>query len=134
MNDTKQRNGSCVIAGEVDGEALRKELRQFTGTTQYHRNFLGMNYTDGVQYLAERAGAFWLIDAIASWQPYVRPVDHGFQVWELVVHGNRTAELTARRDAGQEPMAIQKIPYTDFPMKSVELWVEEGILILPSEH
>ena len=45
-----------------------ENLDQFSSTENYYSNknypFL---YTDGVKYLAKN-GAYWLLDAIASWQ------------------------------------------------------------------
>jgi hypothetical protein len=46
-------------------------LEQFTGTTQYYQagmSFMNTNMTDGAHYVAEQAGAYWLMDAIASYQ------------------------------------------------------------------
>jgi len=48
---------------------LQKGLAGFSGTEAYHRlsPLHGkLVCTDGVKYLADKAGAFWLIDAIAS--------------------------------------------------------------------
>ena len=44
------------------------ELDQFTGSTQWFRHSFNraVIYTEGLQFVAERGGAFWLIDAIAS--------------------------------------------------------------------
>lgn len=51
-----------------DPTLIHEELRQFTGDLERYRH--GFNprviYTPGVRYLAERAGAYWLIDLIAS--------------------------------------------------------------------
>jgi hypothetical protein len=113
---------------------LDSELALFTGTMHHYRNFLGLLYTDGIQYLAERAGAYWLIDAIASWQPKVRPLAKEFQLWELVVNEDRSADLTARWDTGEPVLAQQKIECTDFPLKSITLYVQNGVLLLPSEY
>ena len=46
------------------------DLRQFTGTTQWHRwsKLTELVCTDGAKYLADEAGAYWLLDAIASHQ------------------------------------------------------------------
>jgi len=43
------------------------DLAQFTGSEQLYRHSLVKRfcYTDGVKYIAERAGAYWLIDEIA---------------------------------------------------------------------
>jgi hypothetical protein len=115
-------------------ETLEAELALFTGTTRYYRHWLGIHYTDGIHYLAERAGAYWLIDAIASWQPTVRAVEEEFQLWELTVDENNRASLTARSDTGTPAIIEQKIDYTDFPLKSLTLYLENGVLLLPSEH
>jgi hypothetical protein len=54
------------------------DLAGFTGTTKWHRwspLFPKMVMTDGALYVAENAGkhgAFWLMDAIASYQPGCR--------------------------------------------------------------
>jgi hypothetical protein len=118
----------------MTAERLKSELAQFTGTTCYLKHWTGMCYTEGIRHLARAAEAYWLVDAIASWQSHVRAIEPEFQVWELVVHENRHAELAARQDSGMEPIVSQKIEYTDFPMKSITLYVENGVLLLPSEH
>jgi hypothetical protein len=119
------------LATKID---LEEELAFFTGTETYHHNFLGLMFTDGVKYLAERVGAYWLIDAIASWQPEVRKIEPEFQLWELAVNEDSSAVLTARRDTHLPVIASQKIPYTDFPPPGISLYVEGNVLLLPSEH
>lgn len=46
---------------------LQHELNQFTGTGKWRRHPLNPRvlHTDGVEYFAEKAGAYWFIDAIA---------------------------------------------------------------------
>ena len=56
------------------------DLNQFTGTTQYfHHWSKESNIPMVFSYVAEAAGAYWLIDLIASYQP----LDAKFQVWTL---------------------------------------------------
>ena len=45
---------------------LQDSLRQFTGSENVYRHLTGLRYTDGVKFLARNAGAFWLIDVVAS--------------------------------------------------------------------
>lgn len=110
-------------------------LEQFIGTESYYKHPLGILYTDGVQYLAKEANAYWLIDAIASWQlsPKIKRVQR-IQFWKLRVNlHNNTAVLTCERDS--DDVAItQEIPYTDFPLESVKLYLADGVLLLPSEY
>jgi hypothetical protein len=43
------------------------DLRQFTGTEQWYRHGIVRDvlFTDGAKYVADQAGAYWLIDEIA---------------------------------------------------------------------
>jgi hypothetical protein len=141
----------------VDPVTLADELCRFHGTAQYHRLTLAPKFlaTDGVAHLAERAGAYWLAEAIASHQlrPAVRRRD--FQLWRLRrTKGHRavlemgddiergTRKLIHRRADGSvqaRPLVFQRIPFTDFPMDSTTLYVARGedgtrILMLPSER
>ena len=113
------------------------ELAQFTGTTTYYSHPLGLRYTDGVQYLAERGGAYWLLDAIASWQGDERvsqdPMLQQMQFWRLTVNDDRSALLVCDRDKGD--MAVsQEIAWTNFPLEQITLYCQQGVLLLPSEY
>ncbi|MDB9315613.1 hypothetical protein PN462_21045 [Spirulina sp. CS-785/01] len=123
-------------------------LKQFTGTTQYYRHWLNFCYTDGVQFLAKEGQAYWLLDAIGSYQPQLRnlPKYQAFQLWFLVVghehpviqpQANYQAVLTCWEDTpmvGVEPAIRQDIHYTDFPLAQVHLYWQQGVLMLPSEY
>ena len=120
-------------------DELNQKLTGFTGTINWYRHWTNLlSYTDGVKTLAESVGAFWLIDAIASWQfkPKVDQCD--FQVWTLTVKDDQTAALQMQEDTGLQPVVTQQLVYTDFPVGVFKLWVEgsgqERVLLLPSEH
>jgi hypothetical protein len=123
------------------------ELNQFTGTEHYYRSAINRDvvYTDGVQYLAEKAGAYWLIDKIASLQreKTIRAdrMLNDMQFWTLRVVGHG-ATLICERDSNNVAYE-EKIEWTDFPLPEVKLWVaptamEDGkeirVIYLPSEH
>lgn len=117
------------------GAELRAALRTFTGTTEYHRHWSGMRCTDGVKFLVETAKAYWLLDLIASWQlEALRDAWlQEFQLWELFVRADRTATAVCSRDS--EDVAFrQEIEFTDFPLEYVKVYVEGGVVLLPSEH
>jgi len=98
-----------------------------------------------VQYLAEEASAYWLIDAIVSYfgseimqEAAIRDRRLiSMQFWRLQVH-DESALLTARADDDVPPFIQQKIPFTDFPLKQIDIWAGfDGTfwtLYLPSEH
>ena len=110
------------------------DLEQFIGTSQYYHHWSGLRYTDGVQFLAERGGAYWLIDAVASYQvtPSIRELD--WQFWHLVVNEDRSALLEMGEDLPEPIVLRQEIPYTDFPLDEITLYLHTNVLYLPSEH
>lgn len=117
-------------------EKLR-ELDQFTGgDRQYIHPISGIRYTEGIRFLAEHADCYWLIDAIASYQRELMKIRalREFQCWDLKVNPDKSCVLTCREDTDIQPVVRQEIEYTDFPLAEISVWVEQGVLVLPSEH
>lgn len=111
-----------------------QDLAHFTGTENWYRLPLAcMLYTDGVKYLAEQAGAYWLIDAVAFGQEEPGVKGQPFQVWTLAVRENSAATLTCT-DGNAKILYQQHISFTDFPLPEITLWVEDRVILLPSEH
>jgi hypothetical protein len=114
----------------------QNDLNQFIGSPTQYKHWLGMVYTEGVKYLAEKANCFWLIDAIASHQSRCRKdrMLREKQFWTLLVDRQScSATLICERDEGNEVFR-QKIAYTDFPMNTVRVWVCGNTMLLPSEY
>ncbi|MDX1962027.1 MAG: hypothetical protein SFX18_02665 [Pirellulales bacterium] len=128
-------------------DELQSELRQFTGTENYYRHWMNSRfvYTDGVRYLAEKAGAHWLLDLIFSHQAEIirRSLDDPryrmeFQVWRVQHDGNGGCRVYCDDGDGLE-MASQDVPFTDFPeLENFRLYLVHDrakvCLYLPSEH
>ena len=106
--------------------------------TAYRHWTAKITYTEGVKYLAEEAGAYWLIDVVASYQNErvitQNPDLVHFQLWELAVHEDKSATVTMRADSDQPAIVTQEIEFTDFPLDHVTLYVCGGMLLLPSEY
>jgi hypothetical protein len=105
-------------------------------TETWYRHAINRNvlYTEGVQFLAERGGAYWLLDAIAIIQPHNKRVAaEEFQVWKLVVRPDRRATLTCD-DGNGNIVFTKEIEYTDFPLDEISLWFCNNVIYLPSEH
>jgi hypothetical protein len=82
-------------------------LAQFTGSTHFYRHGLVREvlYTEGVEYVAETAGGYWLLDEIAWAQRYVIPVKaEDLQVWELKVEAHQRATLNLGRPPMGDPV------------------------------
>ena len=116
----------------MTAQNLKNDLALFTGTEQYFKHWLGFNYTDGVKYLSGKAECYWLLDAIGSYQYKFKRVP--FQVWILKVNADKTAVLEMKEDTNQPLLVRQEIPYTDFPLTEIKLYLIDGVLILPSEY
>ena len=91
--------------------------------------------TDGAKYLADSAGAYWLLDAAASYLAELGTADW-FVLVMLFVKDDR-AVLTLEDGIGGI-RAHQTIPYTDFPASEQCLYAcwdsQQWILMLPSEY
>lgn len=113
-------------------------LEQFTGSeTFYLHSSKRLSYTEGVKYLADHANAYWLIDAIASYQdsPQISrdPMLKEIQFWKLRVSNDDSAILTCERDSDDIALT-QKIEYTDFPLLGITLYLTNSVLMLPTEY
>ena len=101
-----------------------------------HRPFRNFYYTDGVKYIAEQGQAYWLLDAIASYQPDPRvkndPMLQEIQFWKLRCEDN-SGTLICERDS-DDVVLTQKIPYTDFPLSEIHFYFQQGVLMLSSEY
>jgi hypothetical protein len=119
-------------------------LPQFIGTEHYHQwsiLFQRMYLSDGAKYVADSCGAYWLMDIIASTQHLkVMKENAEFQVWRLrYIESSHSWQVTCtdggRFHGNNALLYKQNIPYSDFPLpEGVEIWVEQNVLLLPSEH
>lgn len=125
-----------AIQREQKAFELRQELRRFTGSEQFYRHFLGLVYTEGVKYLADKAGAHWLLEVICSHQRTVRKrLGDEFQFWRVVVHKDRSAEVVCYSCLEEKKAVLtQRIEYTDFPLEVIDIWVNNRTMYLPTEE
>ena len=122
-----------------------EEQKNFTGTDGYYRHGLlpkgvGPIYTDGVQYIADTQGAYWLLDLIILTYAYdeqgifkANNAENDMLVWQL----NRTFgtdEFTLTAMGGSGLIFTKVVPYSDCPVDKVIMWQANGVLYLPSEH
>jgi len=133
------------------------DLEKFDGTTKYYSsNILNFVYTDGVQYLAERAKCYWLLFEIGISQ-YEKQIKGNkrlqeMQFWTLKVNQDKSAKLLCEEDINI-PVFEKELIYTSFPIPEIKLWLcnmaqfwssygerrgtnpeKYGKLILPSEY
>ena len=123
-------------------EEIQSVLNHCYGTEGYHRwSSLFRNHvlTDGTKLLCEMADCYWLMDAIASYHKSAMKDEmlQDIQFWTLTVNGTE-ATLICERDTDNIAFK-QTIPYTDFPLKEIKLYVSRAdenlwVILLPSEN
>lgn len=120
---------------------LLNHLAQFTGseTLTSHSLVRRVLMTEGVMFLAQAAGAYWLTDAVASYLLHESVRSEPFQVWTLTVNTNaHQGELKMTDGNSSAPIVTQTLDYTDFPLGAIALWLvadgDNWVLMLPSEY
>jgi len=105
------------------------------GTQGYHKYSPFKHFpviTDGVIALAEAAGCYWLLDIIGSYQTANR-LDPHFQVWKLVVDQDSNTGIASGYN--DTDLAVsQEIPFTDFPLDELTLYLMDGVILIPAEY
>ena len=112
------------------------DLAQFTGSENWYRHGINRRvlFTDGAKYVADQAGAYWLLDEIAIIQPYnVCVAAEEFQVWKLTVNADQTAVLTCD-DGNGNVVYSKQIEHTDFPPDGITLYFTNNTILLPREY
>jgi hypothetical protein len=131
---TQNKKGGFVMSKEKSLDPVI--MGQFTGSG--HRYRFGIDpritCTDGAKYVADTAGAYWLLDEIALANRYEKKVvAEEFQVWKLAVKDDDSATLTCE-DGNDNVVFTKAIEFTDFPKEGVTLWFAANVIYLPSEH
>ena len=88
--------------------------------------------SEGAMYVANSCGAFWLLDIVASCQLIAAVRREVMQAYTLTVQDNEG--LVVVTDGNKKEIYRQEIPYTDFPLDEIILWVRDGVVFLPSEY
>ena len=120
-------------------DEILAELPNFYDTENYHRLsplFRTFVLTDGAKYLADAAGAWWLMDAIASHLGSYR--DEGFVVAKLQRATATNGWVLRLEDGNDGLLADQLIEFSDFPLEEITLYIIQQddlrVILLPSEY
>lgn len=126
---------------KMSGPELKAALGHFTGSPTFMRYGLGnlvVYLTEGARFVAEKAGAWWLMDAVLSYQLHNKVRDEVFQVFRLAVDLEKHSAKLTIVDGNNQLLATQDIEFTDFPLDEIELWcIYDGVVktvLLPSEY
>lgn len=142
-----QQQTEPIVDPAIAVQAVLDESRNGLNEVYRHALVRRFNYSDGVRELAQVAGAYWLLDIIATevvpvMQRLIRsPGGVGTSYIEMRVGDDAKAEITLTIADDAPPAWSRKVDFTDFPPGHWVLFEigpsgdEEGIIaILPSEH
>lgn len=111
---------------------LQHELRQFTGTESWYRHSLSkLVYTDGVKHFADVAGAYWVIDLIAT---EVLPLADKERFISITLTVDGVNDKIAATDGNDSELWVLPIDYTNCPIGVYEFYLIDGVLLLRSEY
>jgi hypothetical protein len=116
-------------------------LQQFHGSENLYRHFSkNLIYTDGIKFLAEQAGCYWLIDEIAFSLPKLLKKNKSwFYAIDFKVSKRKSARIIFT-DGNDVQILRKHILWTDFPLvgEKITLFLAEGeigyCLMLPGEY
>ena len=114
------------------------DLSQFYGTEQYHKTSVfspNLKHTDGVQYFAEQAEAFWFLDIVAT-EIFELTKQEPFIGINLIVGSNQsdTDAVIVATDGNEDVIFRKLIPNTDCPVGVYEFFLTDNVLMLTSEY
>jgi hypothetical protein len=114
----------------------KADLMQFTGSETWYRHSLVRKvlYTDGVHYVAEAAGAYWLIDDIAFAQLDAAVAAEEFQHWKLAVDTAKSIAVLTCEDGNGRIVFKKDYTFTDFPLDEIRFYFTDNTLLLPTEY
>jgi len=122
---------------EIAYPLCEQDLNQFTGSENWYRYsvFQPFTYTDGVQYVAEKGGAYWLLDKIFACQSCVPGLaKEPMCFWELTLNKEGQGARLVCTDGNCNQLYAENILFTDFPLKKIKFYFQNNVLFLPSEY
>jgi hypothetical protein len=123
----------------MEAITIREELKYFRGSSMYHKHlFPGKSpilLTDGCKFVRDTCKAYWLFDAILSYQADKILKGVNFQIWELKhLRVDLSWQLICKADKDEKPLIRQSIKFSDFPIDYIKIWVIDNVALLPSEY
>lgn len=120
----------------TDKILTKSDLAMFTGTEKWYRHAFVRKvlFTDGMKYVADTAGAYWLIDEIAFKQHIPEFLREAFQVWTLKVDLSKQTAVLNCDDGNGNLIFTKLIHYTDFPLDEIQIYFTNNVILLPSEY
>jgi len=119
---------------------LQESLQQFYGSTQFFKlPLIQTQFTDGIHYLAQKAGCFWLITDASVIAKSLMGKSHfitiDFKRLSTAERQQKGCEaIITYGDGNDTILETHRYNVTDFPMDELRLYFVGNTLMLPSEY
>ncbi|MBW8242534.1 hypothetical protein K1F50_06945 [Muricauda oceani] len=125
---------------ETNIQKLQEQLSQFCGSQQiFTLPLCRTRYTEGIQFLAQTANAFWLLTdasvmgkSLMSKSRFITIDFKRYSKAEAETHGYDA--VIAYSDGNGTVFTEQRYHTTDFPLEQLCLFFVDNTLLLPSEY
>lgn len=125
---------------ETNIQKLQEQLSQFCGSQQiFTLPLCRTRYTEGIQFLAQTANAFWLLTdasvmgkSLMSKSRFITVDFKRYSPSEVETHGYDA--VIAYSDGNGTVFTEQRYHITDFPLEQLRLFFVDNTLLLPSEY
>jgi hypothetical protein len=115
---------------------LQANLAQFIGTERYYKLLPTFVVTDGVRYLMDEAGCYWLAQLYGLHLVGIDFNLHPFTT--LKIQRKAQGASVNIEDGNGRLLSQQRLDYTDFPLDHFTLYAcwagEYWVAMLPSEY
>ena len=119
---------------------LQENLQQFCGAEQFFQlPLIKTRFTDGVHFLAQNAGCFWLITDASVFAKSLMDKSHF-----ITIDFKRLSEeeqnkigceaIISYGDGNDTILETHRYSITDFPLDELRLYFVNNTLMLPSEY
>jgi hypothetical protein len=117
----------------ITSTELQAGLDRFYGSETWFSHPLNrfFHYTEGVQYFATEAGAYWLLDIIAT---EVFPFLKKEPFLHITAYSRDGKGSILVDDGNGMHVHYKSIDYTDLPEGSWHFYLTDNVLLLPSEY
>jgi hypothetical protein len=123
----------------LSSEDLKLDLKQFIGTTAYHKlSIYNVYATDGVAYFCDNAECYWLFDEMSDF--ITRKTNEVFVVADINCYNTQNGHCATIKftDGNYNELGGKVIDWTDLPVGEWKFFIsnypEQKIIMLPSEY
>lgn len=112
---------------------IESDVAHFSGTENYY-NYQWLKMTDGVKYLSDACQSYWLIDIVCSLRCDKRIRNEVFISITLIKNKTGRGAKFVADDGNGNILYRQFIAFTDFPLKSIKMYLVDKVLMLTGEY